>query len=220
MNIAVTFEQNDMSFQPQFDKAIQVDNAKDGGSVSHTQCFDGSIEGVYIDNELTVLRIGAFAGCENLTRISLPNCKEMRGSRQFNSCANLEVVELPEIDTATELAYTFSGSPKLERVSFPKLATTSGTGACFDGCTNLKRVDFPLLSGVTIGNYAFRNCKNLETIVIGGAKLCPLNSGNVFNGAIASWSLYVPDDLVDAYKTATNWTAYADRIKPMSELEA
>lgn len=34
---------------------------------------------------------------------------------------------------------------------------------------------------------------------------------------IYSYSIYVPDDSVDAYKTATNWTVLADRIKPMSQ---
>ena len=32
-----------------------------------------------------------------------------------------------------------------------------------------------------------------------------------------SCPIYVPDDAVDTYKTATNWSAYADRIKPMSD---
>ena len=31
---------------------------------------------------------------------------------------------------------------------------------------------------------------------------------------------YVPDDLVDSYKEATNWSTYADQIKPISELAA
>mgnify|MGYP000472681990 CR=1 FL=1 len=29
--------------------------------------------------------------------------------------------------------------------------------------------------------------------------------------------IYVPDDSVEAYKTATNWSNYADRIRPISE---
>lgn len=29
--------------------------------------------------------------------------------------------------------------------------------------------------------------------------------------------IYVPDESVDAYRTATNWTELADRIKPMSQ---
>lgn len=29
-------------------------------------------------------------------------------------------------------------------------------------------------------------------------------------------NVYVPDDLVDAFKAATNWSAFGDRIKPLS----
>ena len=29
--------------------------------------------------------------------------------------------------------------------------------------------------------------------------------------------IYVPDDLVENYKTATNWSVYASQIKPLSE---
>ena len=30
--------------------------------------------------------------------------------------------------------------------------------------------------------------------------------------------VYVPDDMVDTYKSATNWSTYASQIKGMSEL--
>lgn len=200
-----------------YDAVYEAGKASGGGSVSLTPCFDGSISGEYVDNNLITLRHGAFAGCENLTKISLPNCKEMKGNRNFNSCTNLEVVELPEVETVAELAYTFESAKKLERVSFPKLKTTGGTGACFQTCTNLKRVDFPLLSGVTLSNYTFRNCSNLETVVIGGSALCPMNSSNVVSGATKA-IFYVPDNLVTQYKAATNWASISGRIKPMSEL--
>ena len=31
--------------------------------------------------------------------------------------------------------------------------------------------------------------------------------------------IYVPDESVNAYKTATNWTTVASRIHPISEIE-
>ena len=30
--------------------------------------------------------------------------------------------------------------------------------------------------------------------------------------------IYVQDNLVEQYKSATNWSTYADQIKPLSEL--
>jgi hypothetical protein len=48
-----------------------------------------------------------------------------------------------------------------------------------------------------------------------------LGNVNVFSSsAIANGTgfVYVPDNLVEKYKTATNWSTYASQIKPMSEL--
>ena len=41
-----------------------------------------------------------------------------------------------------------------------------------------------------------------------------------YNTAIENGTgyIYVPDSLVDSYKTATNWSTYASQIKPISEL--
>ena len=46
---------------------------------------------------------------------------------------------------------------------------------------------------------------------------------NTFVGSgIASGTgyIYVPDDLVDQYKVATNWATYASQIKGLSEIPA
>jgi hypothetical protein len=34
----------------------------------------------------------------------------------------------------------------------------------------------------------------------------------------SDFRIYVPDDLVDAYKAASNWSAYAAYIVPLSDL--
>jgi hypothetical protein len=41
--------------------------------------------------------------------------------------------------------------------------------------------------------------------------------GSVFAGTKSTLTIYVPDESVEAYKGATNWSAYADQIKPISE---
>ena len=186
-------------------------------NVSYTKCFDGSMVGEYIDDNLTSVRFGGFAGT-GYTKISLPNCTELKGTRNFAACPNLEVLELPEVVTTTEgLGYTFYASTKLKKVSLPKLAYTSDTGGCFQGCSNIERIELPMLSGTTISNYTFRQCYALKVIIIGGSTLCPLGNVNAFqncNNAI----IYVPDDLVTTYQGATNWATYASRIKGISEV--
>ena len=53
--------------------------------------------------------------------------------------------------------------------------------------------------------------------------MCTLANTNAFtNTPIESGTgyIYVLDELVDSYKSATNWSTYAEQIKPISELEA
>lgn len=79
-------------------------------------------------------------------------------------------------------------------------------------------VDDSLLS---LGNGAFRYCSNLTKIVLHSNTLCSLPNIYVLsNTPIANGTgfIYVNDDLVETYKSATNWTTYANQIKPISEL--
>ena len=64
------------------------------------------------------------------------------------------------------------------------------------------------------------NCKNLSALLLANDKVCTLANSNAFTGTpIASGTgyIYVNDDLVDTYKSATNWTVYKNQIKPISE---
>lgn len=58
-------------------------------------------------------------------------------------------------------------------------------------------------------------CTNLLAIIILATIPFSLSSGAL--NETKNCPIYVPDEAVDAYKTATNWAAYADRIKPISE---
>lgn len=86
--------------------------------------------------------------------------------------------------------------------------------------TTLKRVE---IKASTIKSESFRYCSNLTTFVIRKESgIITLEDSYVFRDTpIASGTglIYVPDALVESYKTAANWTLYADQIKPLSELE-
>ena len=89
---------------------------------------------------------------------------------------------------------------------------------CFRERTSLTTVNLPKCT--SIGNDAFRGCTSLTTIIFGADQVVHIGN-NIFgkkkkkNG---TGYIYVPDNLVDSYKTATNWSAYANQIKPLSEL--
>ena len=114
-------------------------------------------------------------------------------------------------------AYCFSQCQSLESVTFANVAVVYGYS--FDNCISLKRVELPMVR--TIYNAAFRNCSKLEKLILRRNEVVKADGINTFlNTGIANGTgyVYVPDDLVDSYKTATNWSNYASQIKPLSEL--
>lgn len=89
-----------------------------------------------------------------------------------------------------------------------------GLGNCYD----LTLINLPALS--EIDTYAFSYCSSLTSIIISNNNICKLNGKNAFNGTpIGSGTgyIYVPKTLVDAYKSATNWTTYADQIRAIED---
>ena len=198
-------------------KGIVVEKEPD-----YTACFDGSISGEYVDSALTTLRDGAFTSCENLTKVSLPNCVSFASKnsvgRYFYGCKALKTLELPSLKTINEGNYAFH-SLDVERLDLPELTTINNISGTFWDCKNAKVINMPKLSGSSIGSFAFRNCSKLEALILGGSTLNPLTNTNAFNNANSNCIIYVNDNLVDSYKAATNWSTIASRIKGVSELE-
>ena len=98
----------------------------------------------------------------------------------------------------------------IKNVNLPN-ATSIGTSA-FSSCSGLTSVSFPNATG--IGNYAFSSCSSLTTIYVGTntSTVCTLGS-YAFTDCTNLNSIYVPASLVDSYKSATNWSTYASKIK-------
>ena len=119
--------------------------------------------------------------------------------------------------TATQVStYAFYADTRLTTVSLPA-ATSIGTYA-FYGCSALTTADFPLVTSISA--YAFRSCSALTSLTLSKNQVAALGSTNAFTGtpiATGTGYIYVPDDLVDQYKTATNWKTYANQILPISQ---
>lgn len=109
-------------------------------------------------------------------------------------------------------AYSLSYCNKLVNLEAPEVESL-GSRAISE-CGALEKVDFPKLK--SIGANALRYNDKLTTIIIRTDTVCSLNSAASVGG---STIIYVPDELVDSYKTASKWVDIADRIKPISELE-
>ena len=157
----------------------------------------------------------AFAYCTNLTSVSFPACTSIEQSA-FTSCSKKLVnVNFPACTNIGN--YAFNGCKSLTSVNFP--ACTNIGNYAFSSCTNLKSVNFPVC--INIGSNAFYKCTSLATLILGNSSICTLVNSNAFTSTpIKSGTgyIYVPASLVDAYKTATNWTYFSSRISAIEDM--
>ena len=149
----------------------------------------------------------AFGSCISLSQVSLPMCSYI-GGYAFLYCRSLSQVSLPMCSYIGEAA--FDECKSLSQISIP-MCSYIGSYA-FRYCDSLKQVSLPKCS--YIGNYAFLFCYELNTITIGYSGVCSLGSSVFYRTQITSSTgdIYVPASLVNAYKSAKNWSYFSNRI--------
>ena len=152
---------------------------------------------------------------KNVVNLSSDKIKKINLSMK-NACPSLRTVNLPNVTSIDTAA--FSGCTSLTSIDLPNVISIGNY--TFNGCTKLTSIDLPNVT--SIDDSVFDSCTSLTKIIIGtDSDICTLKSTNVFYSTpIASGMgyIYVPDDKVDTYKSATNWSTYASQIKPISEL--
>ena len=105
----------------------------------------------------------AFAWCEGLTSISIPNSVTSIGEEAFVGCSSLTSITIPNSVT-TILEGAFEGCSSLTSITIPNSVTSIGKGA-FEGCYDLTSITIPN-SVTSIGNRAFEGCYDLTSITI------------------------------------------------------
>lgn len=150
-------------------------------------------------------------GNRNLVTVDLPNSAGV-GESAFAGCRKLAALNLDSAKTLASSA--FSTTLALKEVLFPNVETITGWGYLFNG-SGVERVIFPKLKS-QFGNGDFNNCKNLTALVLGADVVVPLGNSNAFSGTpIKSGTgyIYVPAAQLEAYKAATNWSAFAAQFR-------
>ena len=178
---------------------------------------------------------GAFQDCNILTSIDIPNGVTSIGSGAFENCSGLASIVIPNSVTSIDyFAFGFCGS--LTSCTIGSGVTSIST-SLFEECRNLTTVTIPN-SVISIGRDAFYQCRSLKSVIIPSNvtniqfrafyQCVSLTSvtveaitpptinqdyGGIFNGSTCP--IFVPD--VEAYKSASGWSDYASRLKPISE---
>ena len=169
----------------------------------------------YTNRRITETRMWAFSGCNKLTELNLPNCEVFS-------------------------PYTMQGT-SITKARFPKLKRI-GQNAIYQN----SKLQVLILDSVEILDAgAIRGSTILTKLVIKTPdQICSVLSSNTFAecyhllgvvhathnpDGLKDGLIYVPDDLVESvyddqgnlikqgYKDATNWSKFAEQIRPLSE---
>lgn len=153
--------------------------------------FGSDFSKLTISKNITKIGDFAFMQLYWLTNFTIPDSVTSIGGGAFQHCFSLADITIPDS------------------------VTIIGGGAFFY-CSSLTSVTIPD-SVTSIGDSAFGNCSGLTSVFCEPTEPPTLGYSNVFHdeesGSKFSWlKIYVPIESVDAYRTATYWSDYADAI--------
>lgn len=144
----------------------------------------------YESEKVTKMGTHSLAYSSTLKKVSLPYCTAFGWESMQDNTALCDVY--------------------VPRLRFP------GYGA-FARCTALSKLDLPLTE--YLDSNVFLDT-SLKTLILRWSKTCQLGNTNSFgNTPIANGTgyIYVPRSLVDTYKSATNWSNYANQIRAIED---
>lgn len=181
-----------------------------------------NIRNIVIPEGVTSIGGSTFAYCTNLNSITLPSTLTSIGEALFDRCTSLLELTIP--DNVTTLKGSMNSCIINKCTSLTKLDLGNGI-------KTIPRYAFALqdftevtviigTSVTSIEDYAFGGTKNYTKFIIKAVTPPSITAASFSNynvGIAFNSSFYVPDESVDAYKTATNWISYAAFIKPLSE---
>lgn len=218
---------------------VNVNVPTGGGNEARVQSLVSVLAGTVTEQEFTNADVTALNGYNffnnTVTRVySLPNAKSvgqyvfacddmnltnskvseihLKSSRSigkgcFENCMRLATLEIPNVQTIAG-PDTFSRCQSLEKLVAPKLSSYALTAFKNKYKPPIQVLD--ILGGDT--QLDISELSTLKTLIIRRTdKVSPLY------GTTWAQNIYVADNLVEQYKTATNWSKHADKIKPISE---
>ena len=168
---------------------------------------------IRFDGEVTTIGNYAFANYDSLTSVTIPDSVTTIGEEAFYDCDSLTSITIGDsVTTIGEMA--FWGCSSLTSVTIPDSVTEIGYQA-FSGCTSLTSVTIPD-SVTTMGDWVFNYCNSLTSVYCKAltppTAVISYGSWNAFDDNASGRNIYVPIESVEAYKSASYWSNYADAI--------
>lgn len=191
------------------------------GSVylNSSRLVERTLSGDYTNGRVTNVGAQAFRNCNALTGVSLPNVTSISGSGTFNSCSSMRYVYLPNLTSLSGEGY-FTGCSSLIDLNFASLQSYNNYAGMNVPAAVL---DFPSLTSIS-GSRGFSSATNLQALVLRASSCCTLQCSESVGYMFSSTPIldgtgyiYVPAELLESYKVATNWSVLGDQFRPLEE---
>ena len=195
--------------------------------------YNNGLKSVNLPNA-TAVNNYAFSDCYNIESIKIPKVSNINFTRLFNNCYKLNFLDTSIIDRLNtycfESCYSLNDFDlsNIQNVVSYSLSNTGFGSIILPNCTSIgtytgrgtRTSTIDLSKKISIDSNAFREACSLVHLILRSDTICPLSSITVFmNTPIADglgW-IYVPSDLVNTYKMASNWSTYANQIVSIDE---
>lgn len=169
------------------DNLIVIPFKYDFGATIISNAINNNVGKITFNSDVTIIGNSAFSNCYNLTSIEIPNSVTSIGYDAFNNCESLTSVVIGN-------------------------SVTSIGNYAFAWCSSLTNIEIPD-SVTSIVNEAFYECSRLSSVYV-KATTPPILGDYVFDNNASGRKIYVPRASLNAYKTASGWSEYADAIEP------
>ena len=195
--------------------------------------ISGMTEGI-VGDCVTTIGENCFNQWLNVTSLTISSSVTTIGHDAFDNCEALPSLVIPSGVTFIP-SHMCNGCIRMASTNIPSGATSIGVEAYYD-CLSLLNITIPA-SVTSIGDDAFRaefySAQSLEaerrammqnmaanrrvTVLATTPPTLGTSVFSIISGQedIASYPIYVPAASLETYKSATNWSYYANRIYPI-----
>lgn len=191
-------------------------NIPDSVTTLYTSVLEYSkIKKFRVPKSINVIPNRTCYGCDSLVEIEFHNNITEIKERAFSNCKALKEVVLPDSIT-TVGREAFSSCYALEKINIP-LGLTQIPSSFLQRADSLTSLTIPA-NITSIGSYALSlgDTDKKATITFLGTTP-PTITSDGFGGGYYLEKIIVPKGSLDAYKSATNWSKYADIMEEATE---
>lgn len=168
------------------------------------------IKNIVLPNSVKVLSGVTFASSD-LESITIPYGVETISEDVFSN-TKLSSIVIP--NSVKGSFGSFSNCASLSAVTLSN-QITSLMSYCFQYCRSLEFIELPASIRI-LGNRLFYGCSRLTAIKVLNPTPPSIEAQTFFE---CDAQIYVPDESVDLYKNAENWSSISSRIHPLSEYQ-